>query len=77
MKDFTWAVSARNKYGVLIHCNITDTERGYRQSWYKTELAARKAMCGWIQCLRYFGCTEIKWALYHRENGVKMIDKGE
>jgi len=75
MKDYTWAISARNKYGVLIHGNITDTERGWRQGWYKTELSARKAMCGYIRFWRACGCTEIKWTLYHRKNGI--IDEGE
>ena len=78
MKDYTWSLSTRNQYGELIHSNVTDTKKGYRQGWYKTEQSARKALFGWISLLRIFGHTEIKWAIYHRENnGLRMIDKGE
>ena len=74
MKDYTWQMSARNENGELVQANNADTARGYRQSWYKTEEAARKAMYGWAKWWASRGYTEIKWTLYSKVKGIGIIE---
>ena len=74
MKVFTWQMSARNECGEIVFANTTDSGRGYRQSWYKTEEAARKAMNRWAEWWESKGYTEIKWTLYSSIKGIGIIE---
>lgn len=74
MKDYTWQVSARNENGEVVIANETNKARGYRQSWYKTEEAARKAMYRCIKWWKGRGYTEIKWTLYSKVKGIGIIE---
>lgn len=73
MMDYTWDVTMRNSDGKFISMNRTDRLLGCRRSWYKTEKAARKEMNWWYNQAVNGVCTQIKWVLYYRHNGIISI----
>lgn len=71
MKDYTWSMTAKNEAGETVLANNADRGRGYRQSWYKTEAAARTAMNRWLEWWIDRGYTEIVWKLSSRSGVIE------
>lgn len=74
MKDYTFSLTAIDKDGNKKVWNETNAAKGYRQGWYKTEEAARKAMNGAKRVAESSGCTNIKYTLYSKIKGIGIIE---
>ena len=74
-KNFTYCIKYREKDGKIGTENVANRARGYAQSWFSTEDAARKRINNSLSFLRGASFVEevIEWTLSDR-NGV--IDRG-
>ena len=50
-KDFSWILKYREPDGTIKVSNISDPVRRYKQSWYKTPKAAKKALQFALDCV--------------------------
>lgn len=74
-KDYTYSITAKTQDGRIRYLNETDTARGYRKGWFKTEEAARKNMMSRIKDCEFYGDTVIEYTLYHRSHQVGIIEE--
>lgn len=78
-RDYSFNLTIVEADGTITEHNITDTRRGYRQSWFATEKAARKGLERAIGYTtnRFSGGTVKSWVLYNRNHGIGIIETYE
>ena len=74
-KDYTYIITAKTQDGEIRYMNETDTARGYKKSWFKTEETARKYMMGKLKDCEFYGYTVLEYTLYHRSHQVGIIEE--
>ena len=68
-KNFSWTMTVELENGNVVKCNTTNRGKGYKQSWYATENAARKALASQMKWTTDFGNKVLAWAVVGR-NGI-------
>lgn len=72
-KEYTYTLIVKDPKNGIINKNVVNRRKGYGQSCYATEAAARKGLNGAIKFATDFcGQTVIAWELW---KGCQVIDK--
>ena len=75
MKDYTFTIKTKRADGTVLFRNETDTAKGYRKSWYKTEESARAGLWKELRFAAFCGETILEWTLYGRYHDIGIIEK--
>ena len=75
MKDYTYTMKIKTEDGKIEYRNETDTAKGYRKSWYKTEEKARERLDRDIRNAEFYNYVVLEWTLYNRNNGIGIIEE--
>lgn len=74
-KDYSYDLTVLSPDGSLHQTNVSRPELRYRQSWYKTESAARKGLQNAIKFREFCGDKVFSWVLYCRNPQIGIIEK--